>query len=114
MNWLLISTATVGRSTASDVLFLLSPGNQVKSADIYAERPSNRRNPSEPPRRASSPRAASTRCHASSRCATIISRSASCSGAPVVARLTRRSAHALELAVGLPVWAQVKTVALME
>jgi molybdate transport system ATP-binding protein len=33
---------------------------------------------------------------------------------PVVARLTRRSAHALELAVGLPVWAQVKTVALME
>ncbi len=35
-------------------------------------------------------------------------------GAPVVARLTRRSAHALELAVGLPVWAQVKTVALME
>ncbi|WP_298828976.1 molybdenum ABC transporter ATP-binding protein [uncultured Piscinibacter sp.] len=34
--------------------------------------------------------------------------------APVVARLTRRSAHALELAVGMPVWAQVKTVALME
>ena len=34
--------------------------------------------------------------------------------APVVARLTRRSAHALELAVGTPVWAQVKTVALME
>lgn len=34
--------------------------------------------------------------------------------APVVARLTRRSAHALELAVGLSVWAQVKTVALME
>jgi molybdate transport system ATP-binding protein len=33
---------------------------------------------------------------------------------PVVARLTRRSAHALELAPGLPVWAQVKTVALME
>ena len=33
---------------------------------------------------------------------------------PVVARLTRRSAHALELAVGMPVWAQVKTVALME
>jgi molybdate transport system ATP-binding protein len=32
----------------------------------------------------------------------------------VVARLTRRSAHALELAVGMPVWAQVKTVALME
>jgi molybdate transport system ATP-binding protein len=31
---------------------------------------------------------------------------------PVVARLTRRSAHALELAPGLPVWAQVKTVAL--
>ncbi|MFT3956389.1 MAG: molybdenum ABC transporter ATP-binding protein [Piscinibacter sp.] len=34
--------------------------------------------------------------------------------APVVARLTRRSAHALELAIGMPVWAQVKTVALME
>jgi molybdate transport system ATP-binding protein len=34
--------------------------------------------------------------------------------APVVARLTRRSAHGLELAVGMPVWAQVKTVALME
>ncbi len=32
----------------------------------------------------------------------------------IVARLTRRSAHMLELAVGLPVWAQVKTVALME
>jgi molybdate transport system ATP-binding protein len=35
-------------------------------------------------------------------------------GAPIVARLTRRSAHALELAPGRPVWAQVKTVALME
>jgi molybdate transport system ATP-binding protein len=34
--------------------------------------------------------------------------------AAVIARLTRRSAHALELAVGMPVWAQVKTVALME
>jgi molybdate transport system ATP-binding protein len=33
---------------------------------------------------------------------------------PVVARLTRRSAHALALAPGQPVWAQVKTVALME
>ena len=33
---------------------------------------------------------------------------------PVVARLTRRSAHALALAPGLPVWVQVKTVALME
>ncbi|MBI5717754.1 MAG: molybdenum ABC transporter ATP-binding protein [Burkholderiales bacterium] len=33
---------------------------------------------------------------------------------PVLARLTRRSAHVLELAPGLPVWAQVKTVALME
>ena len=33
---------------------------------------------------------------------------------PVVARLTRRSAHALELAPGMAVWAQVKTVALME
>ncbi len=33
---------------------------------------------------------------------------------PVVARLTRRSAHALELQPGMPVWAQVKTVALME
>lgn len=35
-------------------------------------------------------------------------------GAPVVARLTRRSADALQLAPGLEVWAQVKTVALME
>jgi molybdate transport system ATP-binding protein len=35
-------------------------------------------------------------------------------GAALVARLTRRSAHALALAPGLPVWAQVKTVALME
>jgi molybdate transport system ATP-binding protein len=34
--------------------------------------------------------------------------------APVVARLTRRSADALSLAPGLPVWAQVKTVALLE
>jgi molybdate transport system ATP-binding protein len=34
--------------------------------------------------------------------------------APLVARLSRRSAHALGLAVGMPVWAQVKTVALME
>ena len=33
---------------------------------------------------------------------------------PLVARLTRRSAHALELAPGQAVWAQVKTVALME
>ena len=33
---------------------------------------------------------------------------------PVVARLTRRSAHALELTPGMAVWAQVKTVALME
>jgi molybdate transport system ATP-binding protein len=33
---------------------------------------------------------------------------------PLVARLTRRSAHTLGLAPGLPVWAQVKTVALME
>jgi molybdate transport system ATP-binding protein len=33
---------------------------------------------------------------------------------PLVARLTRRSAHALELAPGVAVWAQVKTVALME
>jgi molybdate transport system ATP-binding protein len=33
---------------------------------------------------------------------------------PVVARLTRRSANALGLEAGLPVWAQVKTVALME
>jgi len=32
----------------------------------------------------------------------------------VVARLTRRSAHALALAPGTPVWAQVKTVALLE
>ncbi|HJV71746.1 molybdenum ABC transporter ATP-binding protein [Ideonella sp.] len=35
-------------------------------------------------------------------------------GAPLVARLTRRSAHALELAPGQAIWAQVKTVALME
>ncbi len=35
-------------------------------------------------------------------------------GSPVVARLTRRSAHTLGLAPGMPVWAQVKTVALME
>ncbi len=35
-------------------------------------------------------------------------------GCPIVARLTRRSAHALELVQGMPVWAQVKTVALME
>ncbi len=34
--------------------------------------------------------------------------------APVVARLTRRSMQALALAVGLPVWVQVKTVALLE
>jgi len=34
--------------------------------------------------------------------------------APIVARLSKRSAHALALAVGQPVWAQVKTVALME
>ena len=34
--------------------------------------------------------------------------------AALVARLTRRSAHALALAPGVPVWAQVKTVALME
>ena len=34
--------------------------------------------------------------------------------AAVVARLTRRSAHALDLAPGLPVWVQVKTVALLE
>ncbi len=35
-------------------------------------------------------------------------------GTPVMARLTRRSAHALALAPGHAVWAQVKTVALME
>ena len=34
--------------------------------------------------------------------------------APLMARLTRRSVHGLDLAVGRPVWAQVKTVALME
>lgn len=33
---------------------------------------------------------------------------------PLVARLTRRSAHALALEPGMAVWAQVKTVALME
>jgi molybdate transport system ATP-binding protein len=32
----------------------------------------------------------------------------------LIARLTRRSAHALELRPGVPVWAQVKSVALME
>jgi molybdate transport system ATP-binding protein len=35
-------------------------------------------------------------------------------GVPLVARLTRRSVHALELVPGLAVWAQVKTVALLE
>jgi len=35
-------------------------------------------------------------------------------GVPLVARLTRRSAHALQLQPGMAVWAQVKTVALME
>jgi molybdate transport system ATP-binding protein len=35
-------------------------------------------------------------------------------GTPLVARLTRRSAHALALAPGMTVWAQVKSVALME
>jgi molybdate transport system ATP-binding protein len=35
-------------------------------------------------------------------------------GSPLVARLSRRSAHALSLAPGVAVWAQVKTVALME
>jgi molybdate transport system ATP-binding protein len=35
-------------------------------------------------------------------------------GSAVVARLTRRSADALQLHAGVPVWAQVKTVALME
>ncbi len=34
--------------------------------------------------------------------------------APLVARLTRRSAHTLGLTPGMAVWAQVKTVALME
>jgi molybdate transport system ATP-binding protein len=33
---------------------------------------------------------------------------------PVLARVTRRSAHALGLQAGMPVWAQVKTVALLE
>jgi molybdate transport system ATP-binding protein len=35
-------------------------------------------------------------------------------GAALVAQLTRRSAHALALAPGQPVWVQVKTVALLE
>ncbi|MDE1927254.1 MAG: TOBE domain-containing protein, partial [Burkholderiales bacterium] len=35
-------------------------------------------------------------------------------GAPLLARLTRRSADALGLAAGMTVWAQVKTVALLE
>jgi molybdate transport system ATP-binding protein len=34
--------------------------------------------------------------------------------AAVLASLTRRSAHALELRPGLPIWAQVKSVALLE
>lgn len=34
-------------------------------------------------------------------------------GLPVLARLSKRSAHALALAPGLPVWVHVKTVALM-
>jgi len=34
--------------------------------------------------------------------------------AAVIASLTRRSAHALELRPGLPIWAQVKSVALLE
>jgi molybdate transport system ATP-binding protein len=36
-----------------------------------------------------------------------------CGGQPLLARLTRRSAAALELAAGSAVWAQVKTVALI-
>jgi molybdate transport system ATP-binding protein len=32
----------------------------------------------------------------------------------IISRLTRRSAHALDLRPGMPAWAQVKTVALME
>jgi molybdate transport system ATP-binding protein len=35
-------------------------------------------------------------------------------GAPLVARLTHRSVAGLALEVGMPVWAQVKTVAMME
>jgi molybdate transport system ATP-binding protein len=38
----------------------------------------------------------------------------SCEGVPIVARLTRRSLAALDIAPGRAVWAQVKTVALME
>lgn len=36
-----------------------------------------------------------------------------CGGQPLLARLTRRSAHALALAPGLPLWAQIKAVALI-
>jgi molybdate transport system ATP-binding protein len=35
-------------------------------------------------------------------------------GTALVARLTRRSAHALALRPGMPIWAQVKSVALLE
>ena len=35
-------------------------------------------------------------------------------GSPLIARVTRRSADALELRPGMPIWAQVKSVALME
>lgn len=37
----------------------------------------------------------------------------SASGTPLVARITRRSAHHLQLAVGMSVWAQIKAVALI-
>jgi molybdate transport system ATP-binding protein len=36
-----------------------------------------------------------------------------CGGQPLLARLTRRSAAALQLAAGMPVWAQIKAVALI-
>jgi molybdate transport system ATP-binding protein len=36
-----------------------------------------------------------------------------CGGQPLLARLTRRSAHALGLAPGHAVWAQIKAVALI-
>ncbi len=38
----------------------------------------------------------------------------SCGGVPLLARLTSRSADALTLAPGLPVWVQIKSVALIE
>jgi molybdate transport system ATP-binding protein len=35
------------------------------------------------------------------------------SGTPIVARLTARAAHQLQLQPGMPVWAQIKAVSLV-